>query len=94
MNTFETRTRTSSAESDPRWAAVLARDLEADGAFVLAVRTTGIYCRPSCPARRPRPENVRFLDTAADAERAGFRPCKRCRPQLLGFGPPRRGDAA
>lgn len=66
--------------NDPRWAAVVARDRVADGWFVYSVRTTGIYCRPSCAARPPRPENVRFHDTAADAERAGFRPCKRCLP--------------
>jgi AraC family transcriptional regulator of adaptative response/methylated-DNA-[protein]-cysteine methyltransferase len=66
--------------SDPRWAAVLARDAAADGRFVYSVRTTGVYCRPSCGARTARPENVQFHPTAADAERAGFRPCKRCRP--------------
>lgn len=66
--------------SDPRWAAVVARSAEADGTFFYAVRTTGVYCRPSCAARRARPENVRFHATRADAERAGFRPCKRCKP--------------
>jgi AraC family transcriptional regulator of adaptative response/methylated-DNA-[protein]-cysteine methyltransferase len=66
--------------ADPRWAAVAARDPTADGAFVFSVRTTGVYCRPSCSARRARPENVAFHDTPADAARAGFRPCKRCRP--------------
>lgn len=65
---------------DPRWAAVVARDPEADGRFFYSVRTTGVYCRPSCPARPARPENVQFHATRADAERAGFRPCKRCRP--------------
>lgn len=65
---------------DPRWAAVLARDAAADGQFVYSVRTTGVYCRPSCAARTARPENVQFHLTAAAAERAGFRPCKRCRP--------------
>ncbi len=65
---------------DPRWQAVLARDATADGGFVFAVRSTGIYCRPSCPARRPKPENVAFFDTAAAAEAAGFRPCLRCYP--------------
>lgn len=67
-------------EADPRWAAVLNRDPAADGAFVFAVRSTGIYCRPSCPARRPRTDQVRFFATPAAAERQGFRPCKRCRP--------------
>jgi AraC family transcriptional regulator of adaptative response/methylated-DNA-[protein]-cysteine methyltransferase len=69
-----------SVESDPRWAAVKARDASADGAFFYAVRTTGVYCRPSCGARLARPENVAFHSSAAAAERAGFRPCKRCRP--------------
>jgi len=66
--------------SDPRWAAVLARDPKADGKFFYSVKTTGVYCRPSCAARTARPENVQFHLTAADAERAGFRPCRRCRP--------------
>jgi AraC family transcriptional regulator of adaptative response/methylated-DNA-[protein]-cysteine methyltransferase len=66
--------------NDPRWAAVVARDRAADGKFFYSVRTTGVYCRPSCAARTARPENVEFHLTAADAERAGFRPCKRCKP--------------
>jgi len=66
--------------SDPRWAAVAARDASADGRFFYSVRTTGVYCRPSCAARAARPENVTFHTTTADAERAGFRPCKRCKP--------------
>ena len=65
---------------DPRWAAVVARDPAADGKFFYSVGTTGVYCRPSCAARTPHPENVAFHATAADAERAGFRPCRRCRP--------------
>src|SRR5687768_86339 len=68
-------------QDDLRWAAVVARDPRADGRFFYSVRTTGVYCRPSCGARPARPENVAFHDTAADAERAGFRPCKRCRPE-------------
>lgn len=67
-------------EIDPRWAAVVARDRLADGTFFYSVRTTGVYCRPSCPARLPKPENVRFHGTREEAEAAGFRPCKRCRP--------------
>jgi AraC family transcriptional regulator, regulatory protein of adaptative response / methylated-DNA-[protein]-cysteine methyltransferase len=63
-----------------RWAALKARDARADGRFVYAVRTTGVYCRPSCPARAARPENVTFHATCAEAEAAGFRPCRRCRP--------------
>ncbi|GAB6845741.1 AraC family transcriptional regulator of adaptative response/methylated-DNA-[protein]-cysteine methyltransferase [Methylorubrum rhodinum] len=65
---------------DARWTALAARDPLADGRFVYAVRTTGVYCRPSCAARRPKPENVTFHATCAEAEAAGFRPCLRCRP--------------
>ena len=63
-----------------RWRIVLARDRRYDGAFVYAVRSTGIYCRPSCPSRRPRRELVSFYPEPAAAERAGYRPCRRCRP--------------
>ena len=65
---------------DPRWEAVRQRDPAADGVFYYSVATTGVYCRPSCPARQPRRENVAFHDSCAAAERAGFRPCRRCRP--------------
>ncbi|MEK6803669.1 MAG: bifunctional DNA-binding transcriptional regulator/O6-methylguanine-DNA methyltransferase Ada [Nitrospirota bacterium] len=68
-------------ESDRCWAAILARDPAADGTFYYSVRTTGVYCRPSCAARQPLRENVRFHATGVDAEQAGFRPCKRCRPE-------------
>lgn len=74
------RAGTRFESDDERWAAVVGRDHSAEGYFVLAVTTTGIYCRPGCPARRPRRENVRFFVRAEEAERAGFRPCKRCRP--------------
>jgi AraC family transcriptional regulator, regulatory protein of adaptative response / methylated-DNA-[protein]-cysteine methyltransferase len=75
------RSRTpSSLDSDACWRAVQRRDRAADGAFVYSVRTTGVYCRPSCAARLPRRQNVAFHQTCADAERAGFRPCKRCQP--------------
>ena len=79
------RTRESSnvsgyASDAARWAAVRARDAAADGHFFYAVRTTGVYCRPSCAARPARRENVSFHLTGAAAEAAGFRPCKRCRP--------------
>ena len=67
-------------EQDPRWASVVSRDRSADGAFYYSVETTGVYCRPSCGARRANPKNVRFHLTAADAEAAGFRPCKKCKP--------------
>lgn len=75
-----TRSAATATEADPRWAAVRARDAQADGRFVYGVRTTGVYCRPSCGARPARPENVAFHDTPADAEKAGFRPCRRCKP--------------
>jgi uncharacterized protein len=70
-------------EQDPRWAAVVARDRNADGSFYYSVSTTGVYCRPSCPARHAKPSHVRFHHTCAEAERAGFRPCKRCKPEQL-----------
>ncbi|WP_431276024.1 bifunctional DNA-binding transcriptional regulator/O6-methylguanine-DNA methyltransferase Ada [Variovorax ureilyticus] len=76
----DNETRALATVSDPRWAAVVARDAKADGSFFYSVRTTGVYCRPSCASRRARPENIDFHATAADAERAGFRPCMRCRP--------------
>ncbi|MBI3901911.1 MAG: bifunctional DNA-binding transcriptional regulator/O6-methylguanine-DNA methyltransferase Ada [Nitrosomonadales bacterium] len=66
--------------SDSRWAAIAARDSNADGHFLYSVKTTGVYCRPSCGSRAPKPENVRFYLTAKEAELAGFRPCKRCKP--------------
>ena len=74
------RPSASSVVNDPRWGRIVARDAGADGAFFYSVRTTGVYCRPSCAARQPRPENVAFHRTAEGAERAGFRPCRRCRP--------------
>lgn len=65
-------------------AAFAARDRAYDGRFVVAVRTTRIYCKPSCPARHPRPENVRFYDTADEARAAGYRACLRCKPDEVG----------
>lgn len=67
----------TTTENDPRWSAVLARDPRADGEFVYAVKTTGIYCRPSSLARLPKPENVEFFATAEQAQAAGYRPSKR-----------------
>jgi len=67
---------------DSRWRQVLSRDKASDGEFVYAVRTTGIYCRPSCPSRRAKRENVQFFAACDDAERAGFRPCMRCKPHV------------
>jgi len=72
----------SSAATDAeKWLAVVGRDMTADGVFYYSVRTTGVYCRPSCAARLARRENVAFHATCADAEHAGFRPCKRCKPR-------------
>jgi AraC family transcriptional regulator, regulatory protein of adaptative response / methylated-DNA-[protein]-cysteine methyltransferase len=68
------------ASEAERWGAVRRRDKNADGKFFYSVRTTGVYCRPSCAARLPLRENVRFHASCAAAEEAGFRPCKRCRP--------------
>lgn len=65
---------------ETRWAAVVARDARRDGDFYYCVETTGVYCRPSCPSRPAKRANVRFCATAAEAEAAGFRPCRRCRP--------------
>lgn len=67
-------------DDELKWAAVVARDKDCDGEFYYSVATTGVYCRPSCPARRANRVNVRFHTTPAEAEAAGFRPCKRCRP--------------
>jgi len=76
----ERRARAASVVADPRWAQLLARDAAADGSFFYSVETTGVYCKPSCAARAPRPEHVAFHADGPAAERAGFRPCKRCRP--------------
>lgn len=73
-------------EQDPRWAAVVARNSTADGSFYYSVKSTGVYCRPSCAARLALPENVRFHLTCAAAEQAGFRACKRCKPNQPSLG--------
>lgn len=69
--------------SDPRWQSLVARDKESDGKFFYSVKSTGVYCRPSCGARLARPENVQFFTTTEAAEKAGFRACKRCKPAGL-----------
>jgi uncharacterized protein len=74
------RTDLPFSSDNERWEAVMRRNCAADGVFFYSVRTTGVYCRPVCAARLPRRDNVRFHLTSADAEIAGFRPCKRCRP--------------
>src|SRR6266446_3305865 len=73
------------SNDEERWAAVARRDRTADGAFYYSVQTTGVYCRPSCAARLAHREHVRFHTTYAEAEQAGFRPCKRCRPTEPGL---------
>jgi AraC family transcriptional regulator of adaptative response/methylated-DNA-[protein]-cysteine methyltransferase len=81
-NTPGRRAPANSAD-ERRWSAVLARDASHDGEFVFAVSTTGVYCRPSCPARRPRRENVQFFVRPEQAEQAGYRACLRCRPKAV-----------
>jgi AraC family transcriptional regulator of adaptative response/methylated-DNA-[protein]-cysteine methyltransferase len=71
----------SISTDDNLWQAVLARDAASDGRFVYAVRSTGVYCRPSCPSRRPKRESVRFFPGPDVAELAGFRECRRCQPR-------------
>jgi len=72
----------AATEADPRWAKVMARDAASDGQFVYSVKSTGVYCRPSCAARLANPANVRFHLTPAAAQKEGFRACKRCKPDL------------
>lgn len=78
--------KVSATLDDPRWQRVVARDATADGAFFYSVSSTGVYCRPSCASRRAKPGHVAFHLTARDAQRAGFRPCKRCKPDALAAG--------
>ncbi len=94
MPTGKTLAAASYATDDARWAAVQRRDRNADGQFYYSVRTTGVYCRPSCAARRALRDNVRFHASCAEAERAGFRPCKRCRPNEAAFEDPRAAAVA
>ena len=70
----------TASQRDSQWEAVLSRDATVDGSFVYAVKTTGIYCRPSCPSRAPKRRNVVFYETTAAAEAEGFRACRRCNP--------------
>jgi AraC family transcriptional regulator of adaptative response/methylated-DNA-[protein]-cysteine methyltransferase len=80
MQSMATLRSTERLNDTARWIAVLEHDRRADGLFVYAVRSTGVYCRPSCASRRPRRDRVVFFDTPVEAERAGFRACKRCTP--------------
>jgi AraC family transcriptional regulator of adaptative response/methylated-DNA-[protein]-cysteine methyltransferase len=75
-----------SSRDDARWEAVVARDAAFDGQFYFSVETTGVYCRPGCAARLPKRANVRFHETREEAEAAGYRPCKRCRPDQPSLG--------
>ncbi len=70
----------TAGNANQKWSLVLARDARADGRFVYAVRSTGVFCRPSCPSRRPRQENVEFFDSPSLAQQAGYRACRRCSP--------------
>lgn len=70
-----------------KWEAVIQRNPEYDGLFFYAARTTGIFCRPSCKSKDPLDKNAMFFDTATQAVENGFRPCKRCRPDLIDFKP-------
>jgi AraC family transcriptional regulator of adaptative response/methylated-DNA-[protein]-cysteine methyltransferase len=91
MPMTETRqadTARAPARDEERWQAVKRRDPAFDGTFLFAVRTTGIYCRPSCASRQAKRENVSFFETDAQAEKAGYRACKRCRPDKLGAPDP------
>jgi len=84
MNISANNSRLATATTnDARWASIVARNFRADGKFYYSVKTTGVYCRPSCAARRARPENVRFHATREEAEASGFRPCKRCKPNQV-----------
>src|SRR5258707_12639664 len=72
--------QTTSGSTNQKWPFVLARDAKADGRFVYAVKSTGVFCRPSCPSRRPKRENVEFFDSPTQAQQAGYRACRRCTP--------------
>jgi AraC family transcriptional regulator of adaptative response/methylated-DNA-[protein]-cysteine methyltransferase len=86
-NSMKPATLDTQPGNDQLWNAVVARDSTGDGRFVFAVATTGVYCRPSCPARRPRRENVTFFSRPEQAEKAGFRACLRCRPRSVSGNP-------
>jgi AraC family transcriptional regulator of adaptative response/methylated-DNA-[protein]-cysteine methyltransferase len=87
------RNPTPSVFAGRAWQQVLARDASADGQFVYAVKSTGVYCRPTCPSRRPERKNVSFFPTPALAEAAGFRPCLRCEPQRTSPKPDPQAEA-
>lgn len=80
---FNKQSAKESAKESARWQAVLERNGQRDGVFVYGVTSTRIYCRPTCPSRRPKRDNVRFFDTPEEAAQAGFRPCQRCQPDEI-----------
>src|SRR4051812_41454689 len=82
MNAMSAVQATEKLNDAARWNAVIRHDRDADGLFVYAVRSTGVYCRPSCSSRRPHRDRVIFFDTPDEARRAGFRSCRRCRPDV------------
>ena len=84
LNLTETTVAAAPSNNESRWQAVVARDAGQDDSFVFAVSSTGVYCRPSCPAKRPRRQNVQFFRTPEEAEKAGYRACLRCRPRAAG----------
>src|SRR6202167_5667954 len=88
-NSNQTQRRSKRPRAEALWHAVQSRDRAADGAFVYAVRSTGIYCRPSCPSRKPRREQVVFFPLPDAAEQKGFRECRRCHPRALPMRDPR-----
>jgi AraC family transcriptional regulator of adaptative response/methylated-DNA-[protein]-cysteine methyltransferase len=81
--TVKRHTLANNIEQDPRWAMVVMRDASADGKFYYAVKTTGVYCCPSCPSRLAKPENIEFYNSREEAQLTGFRACKRCKPDQI-----------
>jgi AraC family transcriptional regulator of adaptative response/methylated-DNA-[protein]-cysteine methyltransferase len=93
-NSNKTQRRDRRPPAEALWHAVQSRDRASDGAFVYAVRSTGIYCRPSCPSRKPRREQVVFFPIPEAAEQQGFRACQRCRPRAINLRDPRTASVA
>jgi AraC family transcriptional regulator, regulatory protein of adaptative response / methylated-DNA-[protein]-cysteine methyltransferase len=93
-NSSKTQRRNQRPGAEALWNAVQSRDQTSDGAFVYAVRSTGIYCRPSCPSRKPRREQVVFFPIPEAAEQQGFRACQRCRPRTVNLRDPRTASVA
>jgi AraC family transcriptional regulator, regulatory protein of adaptative response / methylated-DNA-[protein]-cysteine methyltransferase len=93
-NSNKTQRRNQRPTAEALWNAVQSRDRASDGVFVYAVRSTGIYCRPSCPSRKPRREQVDFFALPEAAEQQGFRACQRCRPRTVNLRDPRTASVA